>query len=38
MGSPFDYPSHAVLYVARSLPDRRRPESEPAIHDELEPH
>jgi ATP-dependent DNA helicase DinG len=24
-----------VLYVARSLPDRRRPESEPAIHDEL---
>jgi ATP-dependent DNA helicase DinG len=35
VGSPFDYPSHAVLYVARSLPDRRRPESEPAIHDEL---
>ena len=27
---------HAMLYVARSLPDRRRPESEPAIHDELE--
>ncbi len=35
VGSPFDYPAHAVLYVARSLPDRRRPESEPAIHDEL---
>jgi ATP-dependent DNA helicase DinG len=35
VGSPFDYPSHALLYVARSLPDRRRPESEPAIHDEL---
>lgn len=35
VGSPFDYPSHALLYVARSLPDRRRPESEPAIHAEL---
>ncbi len=35
VGSPFDYPSHALLYVPRSLPDRRRPESEPAIHDEL---
>ena len=29
-------PDHALLYVAQSLPDRRRPESEPAIHDELE--
>jgi ATP-dependent DNA helicase DinG len=36
VGSPFDYRDHALLYVAKSLPDRRRPESEPAIHDELE--
>jgi ATP-dependent DNA helicase DinG len=36
VGSPFDYRDHALLYVARSIPDRRRPESEPAIHDELE--
>ena len=36
VGSPFDFRGHALLYVARSLPDRRRPESEPAIHDELE--
>lgn len=35
VGSPFDYRSNALLYVARSLPDRRRPESEPALHDEL---
>jgi ATP-dependent DNA helicase DinG len=36
VGSPFDYRHHAMLYVAQSLPDRRRPESEPALHDELE--
>jgi ATP-dependent DNA helicase DinG len=36
VGSPFDYRNHAMLYVARALPDRRRPESEPALHDELE--
>ena len=36
VGSPFDYRNHALLYVARDLPDRRRPESEPALHDELE--
>jgi ATP-dependent DNA helicase DinG len=36
VGSPFDYPHHAMLYVAKSLPDRRRPESEPALHHELE--
>ncbi|MHB1964298.1 MAG: ATP-dependent DNA helicase, partial [Acidimicrobiales bacterium] len=36
VGSPFDYRSHALLYVARHLPDRRRPESEAAVHDELE--
>ena len=36
VGSPFDYRDHAMLYVAKSIPDRRRPESEPAIHIELE--
>jgi ATP-dependent DNA helicase DinG len=36
VGSPFHYRENAMLYVARSLPDRRRPESEPALHDELE--
>ena len=36
VGSPFDYRDNALLYVAKSIPDRRRPESEPAIHDELE--
>jgi ATP-dependent DNA helicase DinG len=36
VGSPFDYREHAMLYVAQSLPNRRRPESEPALHDELE--
>ena len=35
VGSPFDYEDHAMLYVARSLPDRRRPEAEPALIDEL---
>ncbi|HEX4081930.1 MAG TPA: ATP-dependent DNA helicase, partial [Acidimicrobiales bacterium] len=35
VGSPFDYRSHAMLYVARHLPDRRRPESEAALHTEL---
>ena len=36
MGSPFDYRRHALLYVAQALPDRRSPEAEPALHDELE--
>ncbi len=36
VGSPFDYRTHSLLYVARALPDRRRPEAEPALHDELE--
>jgi ATP-dependent DNA helicase DinG len=35
VGSPFDYRTHALLYVARHLPDRRRPESEPALFEEL---
>jgi ATP-dependent DNA helicase DinG len=36
VGSPFDYRTHSLLYVAKSLPDRRSPEAEPAMHDELE--
>jgi ATP-dependent DNA helicase DinG len=35
VGSPFDYRSHALLYVARHLPDRRSPEAEAALHKEL---
>lgn len=35
VGSPFDFRSHAMLYVARHLPDRRSPGAEPALHDEL---
>ena len=34
-GSPFDYRAHALLYVARHLPDRRSPEAEAALHEEL---
>jgi ATP-dependent DNA helicase DinG len=35
VGSPFDYRAHALLYVARHLPDRRAPEAEAALHGEL---
>jgi ATP-dependent DNA helicase DinG len=35
VGSPFDYRAHALLYVARHLPDRRAPGSEEALHREL---
>jgi ATP-dependent DNA helicase DinG len=35
VGSPFDYRSHALLYVARHLPDRRSPEAEEAMHAEM---
>ncbi len=35
VGSPFDYRAHALLYVARHLPDRRSPAAEEAIHEEL---
>jgi ATP-dependent DNA helicase DinG len=35
VGSPFDYRTHAMLYVARHLPDRRAPEAEAALHKEL---
>ena len=35
VGSPFDYPSAALLYCARHLPDPRHPEFEAASHAEL---
>ena len=35
VGSPFDYETNALLYCARHLPDPRRPEFAPAMHDEL---
>jgi ATP-dependent DNA helicase DinG len=35
VGSPFDYRAHALLYVARHLPDRRSPQAEAALHEEL---
>ncbi|HEX4128000.1 MAG TPA: ATP-dependent DNA helicase [Acidimicrobiales bacterium] len=35
VGSPFDYRSHALLYVARHLPDRRTAGAEEALHEEL---
>jgi ATP-dependent DNA helicase DinG len=35
VGSPFDYRSHALLYVARHLPDRRAAHAEEALHEEL---
>jgi ATP-dependent DNA helicase DinG len=35
VGSPFDYKSNSLLYVAKHLPDRRDPSAEPAICSEL---
>ena len=35
VGSPFDYRAHALLYVARHLPDRRAEGAEDALHEEL---
>jgi ATP-dependent DNA helicase DinG len=35
VGSPFDYRSHSLLYVARHLPDRRAAHAEEALHEEL---
>ena len=35
VGSPFDFRSHALLYVARHLPDPRQEGARAAIHDEL---
>ena len=32
----FAYKEHGLLYCATTLPDRRRDEAEPAIHDEIE--
>ena len=36
VGSPFDFEANGLLYCATHLPDPRRPEYEPAMHDELE--
>jgi ATP-dependent DNA helicase DinG len=36
VGSPFDFKHHALLYVAKHLPDRRRPEAQAALTEELE--
>jgi ATP-dependent DNA helicase DinG len=36
VGSPFPYQTHGLLYCAVALPDRRSPEAEAAIHDEIE--
>ena len=36
VGSPFDFANHSLLYVAKHLPDRRRPEAEAALVEELE--
>lgn len=35
VGSPFDFATHSLLYVARHLPDRRRPDAEAALIEEL---
>jgi ATP-dependent DNA helicase DinG len=35
VGSPFDYRAHALLYVARHLPDRRAEGAQEALHEEL---
>jgi ATP-dependent DNA helicase DinG len=35
VGSPFDFANHSLLYVARHLPDRRRPGAEEAMIEEL---
>jgi ATP-dependent DNA helicase DinG len=35
VGSPFDFANHSLLYVAKHLPDRRRPEAEEALVEEL---
>jgi ATP-dependent DNA helicase DinG len=36
VGSPFDYRSHALLYVARHLPDRRAEGAEEVLFEELD--
>ncbi len=36
VGSPFDYPEHALLYCAAAIPEPRNAAYEDALHDELE--
>jgi ATP-dependent DNA helicase DinG len=36
VGSPFAYREHGLVYCAVQLPDRRSPQAEAAIHDEIE--
>jgi ATP-dependent DNA helicase DinG len=35
VGSPFDYPTNALLYCAKHLPDPRSAQFRPAVHEEL---
>lgn len=35
VGSPFSYPTNALLYCAAHLPDRRHPDADRALHEEL---
>ncbi|PZS24078.1 MAG: ATP-dependent helicase, partial [Acidimicrobiales bacterium] len=35
VGSPFPYPDHGLLYCATHLPDRRRPDADAAVQQEL---
>jgi ATP-dependent DNA helicase DinG len=35
VGSPFDFASNGLIYCAVRLPDRRRPDAEAKLHDEL---
>ncbi|MGH9132097.1 MAG: ATP-dependent DNA helicase [Acidimicrobiales bacterium] len=35
VGSPFPYATNALLYCAAHLPDRRHPDAEPALQEEL---
>ncbi|HVC70293.1 MAG TPA: ATP-dependent DNA helicase [Acidimicrobiales bacterium] len=36
VGSPFPYRKNAVLYCAAHLPDRRSPDAQPALHEEID--
>ena len=36
VGSPFDYPTNALLYCAAHLPDPRKPDFEEQLHQEIE--
>ncbi len=35
VGSPFPFSTHGLLYCATHLPDRRDPDAEAAVHDEI---